>query len=195
MKIDKKIIGPELNMLLSELYGKQLHYEISIKFVDYQKTLLKIINTVEKAIKENISDTDEYHKKVLFNRIESIKSSNKSTQKRKETFEQSIIAQLFEIIFLLMGELPNNIGRSLDGKKELTNSHHWILNRYRNIVYTQSYAQKKNLIFDYYSLGANSNSKIKKNYLSKKYIEFKQSDRHFISWFKTEHPVEYISIF
>jgi hypothetical protein len=195
MKIEEKVIGPELNMLLSELYGKQLHYEISIKFSDYQKILLKIINTVEKAIKENISDTDEYHKKELFTRIERIKSSNKSTQRRKESFEQSIITQLFEIILLLIGDLPNNIGRSLDGEKELTNSHHWILSRYRNIVYTQSYTQKKNLIFDYYSLSANSNSKIKKDYLSKKYIEFRQNDRNFISWFKTEHPNEYISIF
>ena len=189
-----KIIGPEFNMLLSELYGKQLHYEIGIKFTAYQKNLLKIIGTIEKAVNENISGTDEYHKEILLNRIKDIKDIVKSTQKRKELFEQSIIALLIEIIFILIGELPNNIGRSLDGDKELTNTHHWILNRYRNIFYTQNYFQKKNLIFYYYSLAVNSNSKIKKSYLIEKYAECNHNDKLFINWFKKEHPSEYLSI-
>jgi hypothetical protein len=156
---------------------------------------LKIVKTIEKSVNENISETDEYHKNKLINRLESIESIIKSPPKRKDIFEQSLIAQLIEIIFILIGELPNNIGRSMDGKKELTNTHNWILTRHRNIVYTQNYAQKKNLVFDYYSLAANSNSEIKRSYLIKKYAECKYNDRLFISWFKEEHPSEYISIF
>ena len=195
MKRNEIIIGPEFNMLLSELYGKQLHYEISIEFNEYKKFLLKIIKTIEKSINENLSETDEYHKKIIFDRIEFIRNFIQSPQKRKEIFEQSIIAQYIEIIFILIGELPNNIGRSLDGEKELTNTHNWILRRHRNIVYTQNYSQKRNLIFDYYSLAVNCNSKIKKSYLNQKYIECNQNDRLFINWFKKEHPSEYICIF
>ena len=78
MNKNDKIIGPEFNMLLSELYGKQLHYEIGIKFTAYQKNLLKICNTIEKAVIENISGTDKYHKEILLNRLEDIKNTIKS---------------------------------------------------------------------------------------------------------------------
>ena len=182
-------------MLLSMLYGKQVHYEISIRFADYQKNLLKIIKTIEKSVNENISVTDQYHKRMLVARLESIKTIIKSPPNRKDIFEQSLVAQLIEIILILIGELPNNIRRSIDGEKELTNAHNWVLTRHRNVFYTQDYTQKKNLIFDYYSLAANSNLEIKKSYLIEKYADCKYSDRLFISRFKKEHPSEYISIF
>jgi hypothetical protein len=177
------------------LYGMQLKTTTSVNIPDYQKYLLKIVETIRKSIFENISETDEFHKKLISRHIEHIINIIKNKDEKNQNFEQSLIAKLFEIIFLLIGELPNNIGRSIDGEKELTNKHIWRLNNYRNVQYTQNNTQKRNLIFHFYDLGINSNSEIKTEYLKKKYFDFKCNDKVFVDWFKKEHPDQYVMIF
>ena len=132
------------SFLIHQLYGGQ-DYRIIKSYNDplsAKKYYLKIIKSIRFSIEETISITDNNHKEELLQTIDRFKTRIKSAR-TFEQLDQLMITFQSEIIFLLIGFLPNRRRTN----KVINSRGNWKLDSYRQIQYIQTNEQKKNLIF------------------------------------------------
>ena len=132
------------SFLIHQLYGGQ-DYTIIKSYNDplsAKKYYLKIIKSIRFSIEETISITDNNHKEELLQTIDRFKTRIKSAR-TFEQLDQLMITFQSEIIFLLIGFLPNRRRTN----KVINSRGNWKLDNYRQIQYIQTNEQKKNLIF------------------------------------------------
>ena len=158
---------------------------------ELKKYLLKIINAYEKSINSSIEFTDLGHKKTIFNLLEFYEKQIKLSKTFGE-LDQTFISLQSELIFLLIGKMPNNWREK---EVRLINSN-WNLNDERKIIYFQNNEQKKNVIFEKINRGLYSDElpelrEIRMIYL----IEFKKNADEFMGWFKEKFPTIYLELF
>lgn len=133
-----------LSFLIHQLYGEQDYRRIKSynSPSSAKKYYLKIIMSIRFAVQETITVTDRNHKTELLQTIERYEGYLKKT-KSFEELDQLMITFQTELILLLIGLVPNRwrVKRVIN-KRDL-----WKLDSYRQIHYTQTIEQKKNLIF------------------------------------------------
>lgn len=130
--------------LIHNLYGNKDYRLIHMThdFTDAKKYFSKMIKSIKFAIEETITITDDFHKQELLNTVNKFEKKIKSS-KSFDNLDQQMISFQSELIFLLIGSMPHRWQQ----QKVINNRSSWKLDDYRQIQYTQSISQKKNLIF------------------------------------------------
>lgn len=191
-KKDVQQISYEFEALLSILFGKDYHQSCGLKTVDEWKALLKkIVNAIEKSMIETIVTSDKTLKDQLINICENLNYEISSSNEWNSVSEKAIIG-LVKLILNLTGEIPNHSQLQIVNKPK-----HWKLNKYRQIIYSQSFEQKYQLIVDKAPSETESlSSSPSRNFLIRKLKdEFKDNHRKFIEWYKSQYPDKYHEIF
>lgn len=179
--------------LIQNLFGDKLYREVK----DWQspnelkKYLLKILKAYEKSIKSSIDFADLDHKNTMFNLLEFYENQIKLS-KTFGDLDQTFISLQSELIFLLIGKMPNNWRE----KEVRMISSNWNLNEERKIIYIQNNEQKKNVIFEKLNRGLFAEklpeySEMRKIYL----LDFNKNENDFMNWFKSEFPMIYLELF
>lgn len=178
--------------MLSFLFGKDNHHGDvgSMTHPEWKKTLLKIINAIEKSVNQNVNFTDSYQKVELDRAINEVKVRIARSNSINQT-SHDMILYLTKIIFNILGRVPENWDKKNTSRKEL-----WKLSDFRTLGYTQNYTQKANLII-YLSDYSNYNEGLppKRDLQRKLYMELKCNDFEFVEWFKLKYPQNYLKIF
>jgi len=179
--------------LIQNLFGDKPYREVkgwqSPK--ELKKYLLKIIKAYEKSISLNIDFADLGHKNTMFDLLEIYEKQIKLSKTFGE-LDQTFISLQSELIFLLIGKIPNNWRK----KTVRMIDSNWNLNEERTIIYIQNNEQKKNVIFEKLNRGLYAEilpdySKMRKIYL----FDFNGNENDFMNWFKNEFPSIYLELF
>ncbi len=152
---------------------------------------LKIIKSVKFAIEETVTLTDNAHKEELTRTIQDFISSIKEANSLDE-LDQRMIALQSELIFLLIGFFPRRLGsEKIINKRSL-----WKLDLYRQIQYTQTTDQKKNIIFKAVQGKYQGRFGNWSDFVTKIYSEqCKSTPQTLIDWVKANHPDIYLDLF
>lgn len=182
---DKSISIPiEYEYLLSFLFGKSNYHAITgtqdIKFL--KKTFTNIFKSITRSINLNIYSCDQTQKNELLSICDNALADIKKPA-NSEILNIRMITNLTKIVFLLIGQVPNN------WEKRKTNfNKEWKLDKYRNINYTSNYQQMTFLILDNYKTYSKSiNGLSIKKLWDKLNYEFHNDYFKFINWFKNNH--------
>jgi hypothetical protein len=132
------------SLLIKRLYGNKDYMNIksSNNVPDAKKYYIKIICSIRFAIVETITITDKEHRQELLETLNSFEKGIRSS-KTFDEIDQLMITLQSEVIFLLIGNLPNRVME----QKVINRQAIWKLNNIRQIQYIQTNEQKRNLIF------------------------------------------------
>jgi len=179
--------------LIENLYGTKDYKKIKSynNIVSAKKYFLKIVKSIKFAIEETLTLTDRVHKEELLRTILETESTVKNAKSFDE-LDQQMIAKQSELIFLLIGFFPRRLGSD----KIINKRNQWKLDLYRQIQYTQTIDQKKNLIFKavqgkYQSRFGNWGDFVTKVYSR----QCKSRPETLIQWIKENHPDIYLDLF
>lgn len=151
----------------------------------WKKALVKIMNAIEKTAGLNVH-SDSLHLEQLYKSIEVARAAAKT----EDLCEPEYIGGLVEIIFLLLGRIPENRHKKVANKDA-----HFETNRYRSLHYSQNLSQKANLIKDY---GPPAGDRKECNRVSERYwraLRTKDGAKTFVDWYKKEYPDRYAELF
>jgi methionine synthase II (cobalamin-independent) len=179
--------------LIENLYGTKDHKKIKSynNITSAKKFYLKIIKSINFAIEETLTLTDRIHKKELCRTIRDTESSVKESKSINE-LDQRMIAFQSEIIFLLIGFFPRRLGTD----KIINKRNQWKLDLYRQIQYTQTIDQKKNLIFKAVQGKYQSRFGSWSDFVTKVYSrQCKSNPEILIEWVKKNHSDIYLELF
>jgi hypothetical protein len=178
--------------MLSLLFGKVNHHG-HVGYMSksaWRKTLLKIINAMEKSIKQNMNFTDENQKAEVDNIIKQLKSKISISKTLNQTNHDTILG-FVKLIFNILGRFPYNWEKKNTSRAEL-----WKLNEFRTLRYTQNFNQKASLIIHLSEYTDYNEGLPPKRDLQKKLcIVFKNNEAEFVEWFKKHYPNTYLKIF
>lgn len=151
----------------------------------------KLLSAFRTAIKNTISNTDSLHLKTLLERIDSCKKLLKLC-KDISAIHQTMVTYQSEIIFLLIGQEPDN-----GHEKNVTlRKENWYLNHHRQIIYLQNDEQRKNVIFSKVLSGQYLERLPDIEKLRKKlWVEYNNDCSLFMGWFKNEYKDVYVELF
>ena len=180
MKNENYVTIPmDVETFLSFVFGNQSihgltgHHPRSV----WKKYLKKLIIHLEKCIQTNVVTDNIHHEQILY-AIDNFKKALASP-----VGETQIVANLFKLCFLLMGDTPDNYRKKVVNRPE-----NYMLNKFRSACYTQSPKQKADLIIKKY-FGQKPNNEDNKeaekvwlNYLRVYDKQRRHSD--FIKWFR-----------
>jgi hypothetical protein len=179
--------------LIHNLFGDKPYREVKSwqSPKELKKYLLKIIKAYEKSISLNVDFADLGHKITIFNLLEFYSNQIKLSKTFGE-LDQTFISLQSELIFLLIGKMPNNWREKTI---RMTDSN-WNLNEERTIIYIQNNEQKKNVIFEKLNRGLYAEklpeySKMREIYQ----FNFNRNENDFMNWFKNEFPLIYLELF
>ena len=154
------------------------------------KTLKRLFKHFEKYVEANfLSDT--LHEHQLHNSLVKLKGSIKPGASEVE-----ITAILFELCFLLLGNIPDHWR-----KKTINRPEYFVLDRFRTLHYSQSPKQKAELIIKTYiepELTRNDKRGENAESIWLKYLRFhNKQHRHaeFVRWFKENYKNQYEELF
>ena len=154
------------------------------------KTLKRLFKHFQKSVEANfLSDT--LHEHQLHNSLVKLKGSIKPGASEVE-----ITAILFELCFLLLGNIPDHWR-----KKTINRPEYFVLDRFRTLHYSQSPKQKAELIIKTYiepELTRNDKRGENAESIWLKYLRFhNKQHRHaeFVSWFKENYKNQYEELF
>lgn len=181
--------------LIHRLYGRKSYQEIK-SYMDLpltRKYFRRMIASIEVAARATLTITDQSHRTQFIDVTERYDSLIRSSKSHDDVRELMIAFQS-EIIFLLIGAMPNRWQ-----EENVTNTNrkeNWKLNLYRQIQYVQNAEQKKNVIFD----------AVQNKYRDRfgDWGEFVSSVYHskcealpekLVQWMKEEHPDIYMELF
>lgn len=192
MDKEEILLSDSFEIFLKSLYGRKYYHQTSgIKSkLEWEKMILKIINSIEKSIILTIENIDSTHKTNLINDCQYIRYHISNARNLNDINEKTILG-LFRLIFLFIGEKPNNW--ELD---KPYHSNHWTLNKRRQVIYIQSAKQKAELILE----KAPNNDDFEKdtfNYHSlhkKLFQDFNRDYQKFLDWIKINHTEKYLEI-
>ena len=182
-----------LSTLIENLYGTKDYKKIKSynDKTSAKRYFLKIVKSIKFAIEETVTFTDNLHKAELTRTIQELESSITQANSLDE-LDQRMIAILSELIFLLIGFFPRRLG----SEKIINKRNLWNLDLYRQIQYTQSIDQKKNIIFKAVQGKYQSRFGEWSSFLTKIYAkQCKNSPDTLINWIKTNHPDIYLELF
>lgn len=183
----------KLDFHLHSIYGNKAYKEIKDwhNVSTLKKYLTKILNTYRVAIESTITHTDNWHKTQIFSLIDKEKESLLSFQTFDE-IDQSMITFQSELIFLLIGSMPDN----WQSRNVTNHRRNWKLDGNRKIFYQQDNNQKMNLIFTVVSKGIYNDQLPDLDTLRRIYWrDCKKDPNTFIQWFKDKYPKPYIELF
>jgi hypothetical protein len=188
----KKInLSLQFENFLSDMYGK-INYHGSVgwtEFSTYKKHILKLSNSLKSAIEINIQDIDALHYKSLLDRIEILEKEVRESGSVEE-LGQSVVLRMFQLVFLLVGDTPNN----WDLKKK-THKTHFSLKKHRGIHYSQSLEQKFNSIIDNAPSNQFSEMKYSKQMLLNSFTtEHNRDFKRFLDWHKKSFPETHLTV-
>jgi len=192
MNKEEILLSDSFEIFLKFLYGRKYYHQISgfKSKLEWKKVILKIVNSIERSIILTIDNIDSTHKTNLINDCQYIRDKISKSRNLNEINEKTILG-LFRLIFLFIGEKPNNW--NLD---KPYHSSHWTLNKRRQVIYIQSAKQKAELILE----KAPNNDDFKEdtfNYHSlhkKLFYDFNGDYQKFIDWIKINHTEKYLEI-
>ena len=179
--------------LLTRLFGKRSYHGFSDvhSFKRWKKPIVKLFGAIRKTILINVDTTDMLHKSRLLRSCdEAISEITSAEVKVINQINVSAIEHLTEIVFELMGRMPDHRDYKVINRPE-----HWGLNTYRKLNYTQTNNQKASLIFDLvleHQLYGKLNYK---ELWNKMYYDFDNNSDEFIKWFKQTYTDLYLQVF
>ena len=143
------------------------------------------------AIEETLTITDRLHRQQILELIEQ-KEQLIRTHKSFNELDQTMIASLIEIVFLLIGLAPNRWR-----KENVANiKGNWKLNDYRQIQYVQTPEQKERVIFAAIQSKCQDQFPSWSDFVMDIYWKECDSDpEKLIVWFKQNHPDMYMELF
>jgi len=145
--------------------------------------MLKVLG---KAIELNIS-TDKKHSKEIQFALEKLERSFKD-----EDFEPLYIIGLFQIIFLILGDLPNNWRRKVNIGRSFS------LNAKRELIYNRNLDHKINTILSAHIQDEKFSEEISSSNLTnlfRKETKNNVRSREFIEWYSDKFPNLYSTLF
>jgi hypothetical protein len=193
MKDNYRKTDMSFSFLIHNLYGDKDYRLIHTThdFTDARKYFLKIIKSINIAIEETITITDNSHKQELLNTINKYEKSIKSSESF-DSLDQQMISFQSELIFLLIGLMPHRWQQ----QKVINNRSSWKLDDYRQIQYIQNTNHKKNLIFSAVQGKHKEKFGSWNDFLANVY--YKQCHNNpdeLILWFKKNYPDIYYDLF
>jgi len=193
-------VGLSLEYFLSSMFGVSSTHGLagclSGKGSDrsWRKRFGRVINHLEEYIEFNVV-TDVAHTNELQDAIGRLREANSA---RGPNSDRLVIAELVRLCLTLLGEMPNHwFDRRVVGNDCFS------LNKVRSIHYSQSDAQKVELIKRFLKTRDTGNSReefpprdlVTKTLLAYHEKNRRYSHRLFLQWFKQEHPEDYIAVF
>ncbi|MFC1893796.1 hypothetical protein ACFLYR_07230 [Chloroflexota bacterium] len=193
MKEDAIGVSISFEILLTRLFGKRSYHGFSeIHDINsWKKHIIKLIGAIRKSILVNVDTTDSLHISTLLRSCNEAKDEiNKATVKNQ--INTSAIEHLAEIVFELMGRMPDHRDYKVINRPE-----HWKLDSYRKLNYTQTSNQKVSLILDLvlterYPFCQTVNYKELWNKLCD---DFADNGDEFLRWFRQTYPHIYLEVF
>lgn len=177
-------------LLMSLLFGIRNYQDFAgtHSLTIWKRHLKKLINTIRRSIIINITAVDDLHRKELIMLCDRTISAMQPA-KTKDEVNLALIEGLVRLLFGLLGELPNHLGKNSTSNDKL-----WELDKYRTVVYRQTSKQKVRLICEI----ANNNIPglpTASDLWTKWDYYFKRNDYDFINWFKQNYCDIYADVF
>jgi len=156
--------------------------------LDLKNMCKRIVKKLHRAIKLNLI-TDKSHLKQISFSIEKLELAMKD-----EDFEPLYIVGLLELIFLLLGDMPNNWQ-----KKSVSPDRCYQLNKRRSLHYLQGVKQMVYVIFKAHTEDQETSNKLPFHTLTS---EFRKQNKakdiytqEFIHWYSENYPISYSKLF
>lgn len=169
---------------LKSIYGERIFHGYSITRL--RQECKRLVKTIKRAVELNI-ETDSFHKSRINLALDELDNAFKD-----KDFEPAYIIGLVKMVFLLLGDIPNNWNR-----KKTSQPSDFILNQHRKIVYLQNLRQKVNLIWKAHEYEPYCNT-IKRHELFTTYMNENNGEwslKKFIVWYKKKYPKFYLELF
>lgn len=162
----------------------------NVSIIEYRKQVEKIMDILQYTISINLIQSDKLLSEELYLDIQ----MGKIELKNYRTIEQlstSALATIMRIVFVLIGNVPENVDRRVSKKSKYT------LNKLRTIQYVQDNVQKANSVkyaiehsyLDKYVNGT------EKQLIGGKYKELRYDADKYIMWVKENYPSVYLALF
>lgn len=184
----------EFEDLLKEILGYKNYFLPNtfenVSIIEYRKQVEKIMDILQYTISINLIQSDKLLSEELYLDIQ----MGKIELKNYRTIEQlstSALATIMRIVFVLIGNVPENVDRRVSKKSKYT------LNKLRTIQYVQDNVQKANSVkyaiehsyLDKYVNGT------EKQLIGGKYKELRYDADKYIMWVKENYPSVYLALF
>ena len=189
IRIDMKTVDISVSSELSlcRLFGNPMRsiHDGKKKQRTWKKVIKKITAGLKKSIAINVN-SDDFHKWRLDQHIEQLEYACKS----KNNVDPEIIITLTNIIFDLLGGIPDYSGRtSLNKKTDFT------LNEFRSLNYVQTPYQKVCTILEASKYPPFSDHHEYEALFQEYITNFNDNPNGFLNWYKAEYPNNYIKLF
>ena len=180
------------SILIHKLYGGSDYRRIKsyCNLSSTKKYYLKITKSIKFSIEETLTITDNNHKQELLHTIDKYLKNIKSA-KNFYFLDQIMITLQSELIFLLIGLIPIR----WQSDKVINRRKIWKLDTYRQIQYTQSIEQKKNLIFKAIKGKYKNRFGDWSDFLEIYLHKCNNKPERLIYWIKKNHPDIFIDLF
>lgn len=153
--------------------------------------LKRITKNIKAAINVNIN-TDSFHRSRIDLALKTMEDSFKEGEIESKFIESKFIEGLIKLVFLLSGDIPDN-----RKKKVVNKDQYFILQKYRNLVYMQSNAQKARTIIEANRYDPDLSENIRKEIEDHYYFKYRAGRRNppFIDYYKKKFPERYSKLF
>ena len=190
MKEEKIILNDSFEILEKQLFGSRFyHQDAGVKtFPEWKSRIVKIAEALCLAIDQNLNHTDKLHRETI---VTQIKALIKDIEKAPniDLINNETIVHLTKIVFLLLGDFPNNWDRRIR-----TAPKKWYLNRFRTSSYLQTPRKKSLLLIE--TIKNQYQKRITGEKLQEKLrLEMNGDYKLFNNWYKEEQWEEYYRIF
>lgn len=171
---------------LKALFGcKNYHGCVGeMSFAKWRDNLVRVVTNLRRAIVLTLH-TDAQHLQMLEAECDQAIDRIKHAKSEQDA-SSAAIRYLARIAFMLVGEFPDNYDEA-----QPTRDKFWILNRERQIGYTQSMWQKAQYLRRLDRQG-HLGADLKGRQFERKYHELEGNPRAFVQWVKDEHPDVYL---
>lgn len=173
-------------IFIEEVFG--MKNSLSNSPFDLKNMCKRIIKTLRRAIFLNII-TDKNHLKQINTSLHKLESSLKD-----KDFEPLYIVALLELIFLLLGDYPNNWQ-----KKSVSPDDCYSLNKRRSLIYYQNIKQKVFIIFKAHTEKEQLSKELPfwklTSFFRKQHSNKNIYCQEFIDWYSKNYPIYYSELF
>ena len=177
-------VGLGFEGLMRTIYGASGHSSHAghTEITSWKKPLLQVFRTLKTAIRKNINGDDRF-KEQLMARCDCAISAIKNAA-FKDEITSDALAFSFEIIFSLLGRLPDNWSSRRAHCSQVS-----CLGNYRTLSYTRTALQKARQITDSaYKNRLKESDPSFETLIYKLRRDFHDDADHFLTWLREEHP-------
>lgn len=180
MKTTEVYVPIEVEHLLSVLFGKKhFHGHCGhLSLSTWKNDVLRINHAIRRAVELNLEGDDEHRDKIA-EQCGHL-SDNLKTAKSADQANGIAIKHLTTLIFMLLGDMPNNWER-----RGTSHPDTWKLDRHRKVVYVRTTEQKANRIMELASDPEFKHLEFSKTELwLKRRGKFRNNAGAFVKWFR-----------